>query len=241
MGHAAHGSVSPANDIAGPPRTVSVILPVLNEAGILETALAGVLEQAPDEIVVVDCGSQDATCDVVRNHPRIRLLETERGRAAQMNAGAAEAHSDILLFLHADTRLPPQALSHVRAAIQAGHLWGRFDVRLDNAQPVYRIIERFMNLRSALTGIATGDQAIFVRRDVFRQLGGFAPIPLMEDIELSARLRRRQLPARIRTPVLVSVRRWKRYGVARTVLRMWWLRLCYWLGVSPARLARWYA
>ncbi|MBI3574716.1 MAG: TIGR04283 family arsenosugar biosynthesis glycosyltransferase [Gammaproteobacteria bacterium] len=241
MGHAAHGSVNPANDISGPPRTVGVILPVLNEAGILETALIGVLEQAPDEIVVVDGGSQDATCDVVRNHPRIRLLETERGRAAQMNAGAAEARSDILLFLHADTRLPPQALSHVRAAIRAGHLWGRFDVRLDSARPAYRIIERFMNLRSALTGIATGDQAIFVRRDVFRQLGGFAPIPLMEDVELSARLRRGRPPARLRAPVLVSVRRWERHGVARTVLRMWWLRLCYWLGVSPARLARWYA
>ena len=240
MGHAAHGSVNPANDISGSPRTVGVILPVLNEAGILETALTEVLEQAPDEMIVVDGDSQDATCDIVRRHPALHLIKAQRGRAAQMNAGAAAARSDILLFLHADTRLPPQALSHVRAAIQAGHLWGRFDVRLDGARPAYRVIERFMNLRSALTGIATGDQAIFVRRDVFQQLGGFAPISLMEDIELSARLRRKQPPARIRAPVLVSVRRWERHGVARTVLRMWWLRLCYWLGVSPTHLARWY-
>jgi rSAM/selenodomain-associated transferase 2 len=241
MGHATRGSVNPANDIIGPPRTVGVILPVLNEAGILDTALTEILKQAPDEIVVVDGGSRDATRDVVRNHPRIRLLETERGRAVQMNAGAAEARSDILLFLHADTRLPPQALSHVRAAIQSGHLWGRFDIRLDGARPAYRVIERFMNLRSALTGIATGDQAIFVRRDVFRQLGGYAPIALMEDIELSARLKRRQRPARVRTPVVTSARRWEQHGILRTVLRMWRLRLLYWLGMSPARLARWYA
>ncbi len=241
MGHAAPGSVNPANDICGPPRTVGVVLPVLNEAGILDTALTEILKQVPDEIVVVDGGSQDATRDIVRNHPRIRLLETERGRAAQMNAGAAEARSDILLFLHADTRLPPQALSHVRAAIQAGHLWGRFDIRLDGARPAYRVIERFMNLRSALTGIATGDQAIFVRRDVFRQLGGYAPIALMEDIELSARLKRRQRPARVHTPAVTSARRWEQHGILRTVLRMWRLRLLYWFGMSPARLARWYA
>lgn len=241
MGHATPGSVSPANDIAGPPRTVGVILPVLNEAGILETALTEILKQAPDEIVVIDGGSRDATRDIVRIHPRIRLLETERGRAVQMNAGAADARSDILLFLHADTRLPPQALSHVRAAIQSGHLWGRFDIRLDGARPAYRVIERFMNLRSALTGIATGDQAIFVRRNAFERLGGYAPIALMEDIELSARLKRQQRPARVCTPAVTSARRWEQHGILRTVLRMWRLRLLYWLGMSPSRLARWYA
>jgi hypothetical protein len=129
----------------------------------------------------------------------------------------------------------------VRAAIQAGHLWGRFDVRLDGARPAYRVIERCMNRRSALTGIATGDQAIFVRRDVFERLGGYAPIVLMEDIELSARLKRRQRPARVRAPVVTSARRWEQHGILRTVLRMWRLRLLYWLGMSPARLTRWYA
>jgi len=241
MGHAAHGSVNPANDISSPPRTVGVILPVLNEAGTLAATLDRLREQSPDEIIVVDGGSIDATRDVVRRHPALHLIEAERGRAAQMNAGAAATRSDILLFLHADARLPPQALSHVRVAIQVGYLWGRFDVRLDGTRPAYRVIERFMNLRSALTGIATGDQAIFVRRDIFQQLGGFAPISLMEDIELSARLRRKQPPARIRTPVLASVRRWERRGIVRTVLLMWGLRLLYWFGVSPARLARWYA
>lgn len=221
--------------------TVAVVMPVLNETGALPAALEHLRQQAPDEIIVVDGGSDDTTRDIVRNHPRIRLLETERGRAAQMNAGAAGARSDILLFLHVDTCLPPQALSYVRAAIQAGHLWGRFDVRLDGARPAYRVIERFMNRRSALTGIATGDQAIFVRRDVFERLGGYAPIALMEDIELSARLKRRQRPVRVRAPAATSVRRWEQHGILRTVLRMWRLRLLYWLGMSPARLARWYA
>ncbi len=233
--------------IAGTPAAsllVAVVLPVLNEASTLPITLEHLRQLLPDEVIIVDGGSTDTTRDIAQTKMDglpARLLTSTRGRAHQMNTGAAAAHSDILLFLHADTRLPPDAIESVRAVIRAGNVWGRFDVRLDGTWPVYRIIERFMNLRSALTGIATGDQTIFVRRDVFRQLGGFAPIPLMEDIELSARLRRRQLPARIRTPVLVSVRRWKRYGVARTVLRMWWLRLCYWLGVSPARLARWYA
>ena len=240
MGHAALGSVSPANDIASPPRTVGVILPVLNEAGILDAALTGVLEQGPDEIVVVDGGSDDATRDIVRNHPRIRLLDTARGRAAQMNAGAAEARSDILLFLHADTRLPPQALSHVRAAIQAGHLWGRFDVRLDGARPAYRVIERCMNLRSALTGIATGDQAIFVRRDVFERLGGYARLRSWRTSSCP-RVSNAGSARRVRAPVVTSARRWEQHGILRTVLRMWRLRLLYWLGMSPARLARWYA
>ena len=243
MGHAAHGSVNPANDISGSPRTVGVILPVLNEADMLPTALEHLRQLSPDEIIVVDGGSTDATRDVAKakmDGLPVRLLTSTRGRARQMNTGAAEARSDILLFLHADTRLPSRALESVRAAVRAGHIWGRFDVRLDNPKLIYRVIEWFMNLRSALTGIATGDQAVFVRRDVFEQLGGHPDIALMEDIELSARLRRKQPPARIRTPVLVSARRWERRGIVRTVLLMWGLRLCYWLGISPVRLARWY-
>jgi len=220
--------------------TVAVVMPVLNEAGTLSAALEHLRQQAPDEIIIVDGGSNDTTCDIVRNHPQIRLLNTARGRAAQMNAGGAAVDSDILLFLHADTRLPPDAIGSIRAAVRAGHLWGRFDVRLDNPKPIYRVIEWLMNQRSAITGVATGDQAIFVRRDIFRELGGYPAIALMEDIALSARLKRIMAPARLRTAVTTSARRWERYGVIRTVARMWWLRLCYWFGVSPARLARWY-
>ena len=223
--------------------TVAVILPVLNEASTLPTTLEHLRQQMPDEIIVVDGGSTDATCDIVRARTdplSLRWLVSARGRASQMNVGAAAAHADVLLFLHADTRLPFDAIESVRAVMRAGNVWGRFDVRLDNPWFAYRVIERFMNWRSALTGIATGDQAIFVRRDVFGKLGGYPVIALMEDIALSARLKRIRAPARLRTAVATSVRRWERNGVTRTVLRMWWLRLCYWFGVSPARLARWY-
>lgn len=239
MGPAPHVALT----AAGHALTVAVILPVLNEAGTLPTLLEHLRQQMPDEIIVVDGGSTDAPRDVAQaeiDPLSVRWLVSARGRARQMNAGAAAAHSDILLFLHADTHLPSDAIGSVRAVIRAGNVWGRFDVRLDNPRFVYRVIEWFMNQRSAITGIATGDQAIFVRRDVFEALGGYPAIALMEDIALSVRLRRIKTPARLRTAVTTSVRRWERNGVTRMVLRMWWLRLCYWLGVSPERLARWY-
>lgn len=224
--------------------SVAVILPVRNEADTLETALTELFARHnPSEVIVVDGGSRDATRAIAvgfASHHPVRVLDAPAGRASQMNAGASAARADILLFLHADTRLPPNALGRAREAVGGGHAWGRFDVRLDDARFVYRAIEWFMNRRSALTGIATGDQAIFVRRDVFESVGGYAPIALMEDIELSRRLKRRGSPARLADPVTTSARRWERYGVVRTVLRMWWLRFLFWLGVSPAHLARWY-
>lgn len=168
------------------------------------------------------------------------VLSSARGRARQMNAGARAADADILLFLHADTILPDGALDRVRDAVANGALWGRFDVRLSGRRRAFRVIEFFMNLRSACTGIVTGDQALFVRRDAFRWLNGFAPIELMEDVELSTRLKWLARPYRIRTPVSTSSRRWERDGVVATVLRMWLLRALYAFGVSPRRLARWY-
>lgn len=242
MEPAAHTRITPDAPAVRP--SVAVILPVRNEAVILETSLSDLFTRHdPLEVIVVDGGSGDATRAIAGSFSSrypVRVLDASPGRASQMNAGAAAAHADILLFLHADTRLPPRALERIREAIGAGRAWGRFDVCLDGARSAYRIIERFMNWRSALTGIATGDQAIFVRRDVFESLGGYAPIALMEDIEFSRRLKRRSRPARILDPATASARRWERYGVVRTVLRMWWLRFLYWLGVSPAHLARWY-
>ncbi|MHB8730030.1 MAG: TIGR04283 family arsenosugar biosynthesis glycosyltransferase [Sulfuricaulis sp.] len=229
---------------------VAVIVPVLNEAQGLAQSLLNLIEQHRfDEIIVVDGGSTDASVEIVcklmaRDGADVRpvpyLFQAPRGRARQMRAGAQAASADVLLFLHADTVLPPKTDVLIRDAIQRGHLWGRFDVRLSGGQRLLRIVERLMNWRSAVSGIVTGDQAMFVRRDVYRMLGGFAPIPLMEDIEFSRRLKWTGRPACLRGPVVVSSRRWERRGVIRTVLLMWYLRLAYWLGVSPARLARRY-
>ena len=166
------------------------------------------------------------------------LFQTRRGRARQMHAGAQTATADVLLFLHADTVLPPEADARIRDAIRRGHLWGRFDVRLSGRYWPLRLVECMMNWRSAVSGIVTGDQAMFVRRDVYRMLGGFAPIPLMEDVEFSRRLKWVGKAARLRGPAVASSRRWELKGVFRTILLMWYLRFLYWLGVSPERLAR---
>lgn len=221
--------------------TLAVIVPVLREPGIGQL-LARLAAMDFDERIVVaaDDPSTAAALDVSGVPGAARVLATQRGRATQMNAGARAAGSDVLLFLHADTVLPDEACTLVRTAVARGAVWGRFDVRLSGRQPLLRVVERLMNLRSALTGIATGDQAMFVRRDAFALLGGFAPIPLMEDVELSARLKWIGRPWRIREPVVTSSRRWERAGTVRTVLRMWGLRAAYALGVSPVRLARWY-
>jgi rSAM/selenodomain-associated transferase 2 len=230
--------------------TVAVVLPVLNEASCLGECLADLRQShAVDEILVVDGGSTDASVEMVcrlmsEDVGDVQavpcLIQAPRGRACQMHAGALAANSDVLLFLHADVKLPEDAVEAVRAAILQGYLWGRFDVRLSGRNFLFRIIERLMNWRSAATGIATGDQAIFVRQDVYGMLGGYAPMDLMEDIEFSRRLKWIGRPARLHGPVRVSARRWEEKGILRTVLLMWTLRLLYWLGISPARLARWY-
>ncbi len=228
--------------------SVSVIMPVLDEEAILAQCLGALQAHGPwQEIIIVDGGSRDATLALARawaagsEGASAQVLAAARGRARQLNAGAALAHGDVLFFLHADTRLPPGARAQVQAAIRAGAPWGRFDVRIDNGHVLFRVIERLMNWRSALTGLVTGDQAIFVRRDVFRMLGGYAPLPLMEDIELCRRLKWVGPPARVRARVLTSARRWRRRGIGRTVLTMWSLRALYALGVSPERLARSYS
>jgi len=158
-----------------------------------------------------------------------------------MNAGARAATGDVLLFLHADTLLPADAASAVEEALRDPWVvGGRFDVRLGSPRAMLRLVEALMNLRSRLTGISTGDQAIFVRRDVFEAMGGYAEIPLMEDVEFTGRLKRRGRLAALRLRVTTSARKWERDGILRTILLMWTLRFLYWTGVSPARLHRWY-
>lgn len=224
--------------------SISIILPVRNEADGLPACLAQLQAQAGDdtEIIVVDGGSTDGTAERVRKSSgqQLRLLASEAGRARQMNAGAALARGDILLFLHADTHLPPQAKNAITSALQAGRVWGRFDVRLSGRGALLRIVEHMMNLRSRLSGIATGDQAIFVEREVFERVGGYPDQPLMEDIELSRRLKTISRPACLRARVVTSSRRWEQHGILRTVVLMWALRLGWFLGVPAQRLARIY-
>jgi rSAM/selenodomain-associated transferase 2 len=218
---------------------LSIIVPTLNEA----SALAATLERAARpgvELVVVDGGSQDETAAVACGYAD-SVLVGDRGRASQMNAGAAVARGDVLLFLHADTRLPPDYAQQVRAALDDPRVvGGRFDIRLDAPGAGYALIGVLINARSRLTGVATGDQAIFVRRDVFRRVGGYPPIPLMEDIALSRTLKRTGRVACLRSVVITSARRWQEHGPIRTTVLMWSLRLLYYAGVSPHLLRRAY-
>ncbi len=221
-----------------------IIMPVLNEGKTLARCLLALqpLRAQGTEVVVVDGGSSDDTWAIARALAD-QVLLAPRGRAAQMNAGArCEGHlrADVFVFLHADTRLPAQADGLISAALQSGANWGRFDVRLDSDHTLLRLVANMMNLRSRLTGIATGDQALFMRRDLFERVGGFANLPLMEDIELCSRLKKTSAPACLRQRVTTSARRWLQHGIWRTILLMWRLRLAYFLGASAHNLARRY-
>ncbi|HEU4884156.1 MAG TPA: TIGR04283 family arsenosugar biosynthesis glycosyltransferase [Longimicrobium sp.] len=221
---------------------ISIIIPALNEAVGIADALRPLqpLRARGHEVMVVDGGSADATMEIARPLAD-RVLASPPGRARQQNAGAEAATGDVLLFLHADTLLPSDADRLVLDGLmRSGRGWGRFDVRLSGRRAALRMVERMMNLRSRATGIATGDQAIFVRAEWFRRAGGFPQIPLMEDVALSTALRRLGRPLCLRGPVLTSSRRWEDRGVLRTILLMWRLRAEYALGADPARLAERY-
>jgi rSAM/selenodomain-associated transferase 2 len=218
---------------------LSIIIPTLNEAAVIYAALARLPPLRDIEIIVADGGSMDATRAVVLAQG-VRVVAAPRGRASQMNAGAAIARGDVLLFLHADTTLPADADALIRDAIKGGAAWGRFDVTIDGRHPFLPVVAALMNGRSRLTSIATGDQAIFVTRRAFTTAGCYPDIPLMEDIALSKRLKRLGPPACLSARVITSGRRWETKGVARTILTMWVLRAAYALGADPARLARLY-
>ena len=221
---------------------LAIIVPALDEAAGIERTLAGLqaLRARGTEVIVVDGGSADATRALaapLADH----VLEAPRGRAAQMNAGAAASTGEVLLFLHADTRLPEGAAEAIAASLaDPRRAWGRFDVRIEGRGVLLAVVAAMMNARSRLTGIATGDQAMFVRRAAFEAAGGFPDIPLMEDVALSARLRRIARPACLRLRVTTSGRRWERDGALATIALMWRLRLAYALGADPRSLARRY-
>jgi rSAM/selenodomain-associated transferase 2 len=219
---------------------LSIIVPCLNEAQGISATLAALasLRARGAEVVVVDGGSTDGTAERAAALADLVIIAAPRGRAAQMNAGAARARGEILLFLHADTLLPDGAdVLIVDGLKRARRGWGRFDVAIAGRHPLLRLVEQLMNLRSRLTGIATGDQAIFVTRSLFTAAGGYPEIALMEDIALSKRLKSYGPPLCLKHRLTASARRWEKHGVLRTIVLMWSLRLAYWLGADPAKLA----
>lgn len=220
---------------------LSIIIPVLNEAPEITQLLERLqpIRAQGSEIIVVDGGSTDATLQLA-GPLADRVCSAPRGRGSQMNAGAAMARGAVLLFLHADTRLPVAAKPSICKAMERGAAWGRFDVRIEGQAPGLALIACMMNWRSRLTGIATGDQAVFVSREAFARVGGFPDIPLMEDIVFSKKMRALAWPACLGEKVATSGRRWEKHGVLRTILLMWTLRLRFFLGSSPHQLAREY-
>ena len=221
---------------------LSIIVPMRNEAAQLDALLPALqhLQRQGHEVILVDGGSTDG-CDHLAACAGLTVLHALRGRARQMNVGAQHASGEALLFLHADTTLPENGCAEVqRVLAQPGQLWGRFNVCISGQHSVLRLVGLLMNLRSRITGIATGDQALFMTRQAFTQVGGFPDQPLMEDIEISARLRRIDWPVCLKSCVRTSGRRWESRGVWRTIVLMWRLRWQYWRGVSAQQLAQAY-
>ncbi len=217
---------------------ISIIMPTLNEADSIEQTLVTVRAlNLSAQVIVIDGGSTDNTRELAGGLAH-QVLRSECGRARQMNAGAAAASGDYLLFLHADTELTVHAATQLQSALEQQPTWGRFDVRISGDHRMLAIIAFMMNWRSRITGIATGDQAIFVRREVFESMGGYADQALMEDIEISRQLLKQSRPVCLKGPVITSGRRWQNHGVWPTIVLMWRLRWRYWRGASPEQLAR---
>jgi len=220
--------------------TVAVVVPVYNEAEILPEMIARLSEMGLDELVFVDGRSSDES-ELILMNSGLKWMTSEQGRARQMNAGASGCTSDILVFIHADTRFSSSCLTSMKRALEEPAIvGGRFDVRLSGDSFFFRLIEHFINLRSRISKISTGDQCIFVRRALFEKMGGFAELPLMEDVEFSKRLKREGVIACMKEKVVTSSRRWEKKGIVRTILLMWKLRFLYWAGTSPERLAELY-
>jgi rSAM/selenodomain-associated transferase 2 len=222
---------------------ISTIIPTLNEAATISDTLAALqpMRKRGHQVILVDGGSQDSTFSIAK--PLVDLaLCSSAGRATQMNAGAGVAHGDLLWFLHADTHIPVDTELLLEPLLRdCTKEWGRFDIRLSGNTLSLRIIERMMNWRSRLSGIATGDQGIFIYRDTFERIGGFSDMPLMEDVDISRRLKRASgMPLCLSHKLTTSSRRWEKHGVLPTIVLMWRLRLAYWLGASPTDLARQY-
>lgn len=223
------------------PGRISIIIPVFRETGMIHRTLGDLGRPAETEVIVVDGDPQGETLRLIQRSDIIRVV-SRKGRGVQMNAGARQATGEILLFLHADTRLPPEGLNRIRAALaDSAVVGGAFDLGIDSNRPIFRLLERTASIRSRLTRVPYGDQAIFLRKHFFREIGGFREIPIMEDVDLMRRVKRTGrsivfLNARVRT----SARRWEKEGIIRGTLRNWFLVLLFLAGAAPGRLARYY-
>lgn len=216
---------------------VSIIIPTLNEEGSINRLLQQLqmYRQQGHEVIIVDGGSKDNTCSISKKLSD-KLIESNPGRAAQMNTGAEEASNNILWFLHADTFLPENAIEPIQKTL-IHYDWGRFNIKLSGSNSLFRIIEKMINLRSCFVGIATGDQGIFVKRETFKRVNGYSILPLMEDVDLSKKLKIISKPACLKERLITSSRRWERNGILSTVFLMWRLRFLFWIGVSADKLA----
>jgi len=218
---------------------MSVIIPTLNEQENISSLLASLEKQNQDlEIIVVDGGSTDRTQKIAKSSPQVQLKNSSPGRALQMNTGAETATSDVLVFLHADTTIPENFVNEAKTVPKDG--WAYFNIELSGNRKVYRLIATMMNLRCKLTSVITGDMVLIVSRKLFEKVGGFSDIPIMEDIEISKKLRRFCPPVSLKSTVITSSRRWENRGVLKTILLMWRLRLAYFFGASPEKLANKY-
>lgn len=219
---------------------ISIIIPVLNEEASIKKLLQQLqtYRQQGHEVIVVDGGSTDNTVSISKSLSD-KVIVSSSGRAIQMNKGAAQSNNEILWFLHADTLIPDNAIEHIHQALNIKS-WGRFNVRLSGTNILFRLIESMMNLRSCVTGIATGDQGIFINKVIFNKVDGFPNIPLMEDIKISKNMKKISRPACVKEKLITSSRRWEKNGVLSTVLLMWKLRFLFWLGVNVDKLAKQY-
>ncbi len=229
------------------PLTIGVVIPTLNEASTLTQTLSMLAPLALDEVIIVDGGSEDHTSEIARtylatNYPLTgQVISSAKGRGRQMNTGGFLAQSEVLIFLHADTHLPPDARTIIEEMMaNSKYIGGRFDVQFEVDRGYAWLISRMMNWRSRWSQIFTGDQAMCIRRTTFHELGGFSDIPLMEDIEFSYRLKQRGSIKALRSKVTTSFRRWQQNGPLRTIVQMWTFRFLYWLGMSPERLYQLY-